>query len=127
MYDGPSTVELIEAVKRFIDERAAPELSGHAAFHARVASNVLGTVIRELQQRPAAEAKEQDRLMALTGAGDEQDVASLNRRLCELIREGALDERSPGLLAHLKSTTIDQLSVDQPNYSGLAQAVPPQA
>ena len=57
MHDAPSAKELIEAVKSFIDKTAMVQLTGHAAFHARVASNALATVLRELEQRPEAEAR----------------------------------------------------------------------
>lgn len=121
MHDAPSAKELIEAVKTFIDTAAMPQLTGHAAFHARVASNVLATVIREIEQRPSAEAAERTRLQALLNS-TETDVDALNRLLCEEIRKGQFDLNSAGLLTHLKSTTIDQLSVDQPGYSGLRTA-----
>jgi hypothetical protein len=121
MHDAPSAKELIEAVKAFIDKTAAPQLTGHAAFHARVASNVLATVLREMEIRPAAEAAEQARLESLLGVSGES-VESLNRRLCEEIRSDRMSLSTEGLLAHLKSTTIAQLSVDQPGYSGLRSA-----
>ncbi|MCA8902465.1 MAG: hypothetical protein KDA53_14580 [Hyphomonas sp.] len=125
MHDAPSTKELIEAVKRFIDETASKQLTGHAAFHARVASNVLGTVMRELEQRPGAESAEAASLATLLGADAGADTDSLNRDLCARIRSGAMTLSTPGLLEHLKTTTIAQLSIDQPNYSGLARAVTP--
>lgn len=121
MHDGPSAKELIEAVKNFIDKSAAPQLTGHAAFHARVASNALATVLRELEIRPTAEAEEKARLemlLATTGESANQ----LNAMLCEAIRSGRMDLSTEGLLPHLKSTTIAQLSVDQPGYSGLKTA-----
>ncbi len=121
MHDAPSAKELIEAVKAFIDKTAAPQLTGHAAFHARVASNALATVLRELEIRPEAEAAEQARLESLLGVSGES-VDSLNRRLCEEIRSGRMSLSTDGLLPHLKSTTIGQLSVDQPGYSGLRSA-----
>lgn len=121
MHDAPSAKELIEAVKSFLDKTAMVQLQGHAAFHARVASNALATVLREMEQRPAAEARERERLQALLNSS-ETDVSALNRALCEEIRSGRVDLETPGLLTHLKSTTIDQLSVDQPGYSGLRTA-----
>lgn len=121
MHDTPSAKELIEAVKSFIDKTAMVQLTGHAAFHARVASNALATVLRELEQRPEAEAAERKRLQALL-ASEEHDIGRLNRQLCEEIRAGRVDLSTPGLLTHLKSTTIAQLSVDQPGYSGLRTA-----
>jgi len=121
MHDAPSAKELIEAVKAFIDKTAAPQLTGHAAFHARVASNALATVLRELEIRPAAEAEEKARLETLLGTtGDSANA--LNAQLCEAIRTGKMDLSTAGLLPHLKSTTIAQLSVDQPGYSGLRSA-----
>ena len=121
MHDAPSAKELIEAVKAFIDKTAAPQLTGHAAFHARVASNALATVLRELEIRPVAEAEEKARLETLLGtAGDSANA--LNAQLCEAIRTGQMDLSTADLLPHLKSTTIAQLSVDQPGYSGLRSA-----
>lgn len=124
MHDAPSARELLEAVKAFIDKTAAPQLTGHAAFHARVASNALATVLRELEMRPAAEAREIEGLQSLLGR-PESDPGLLNRQLCTEIRAGHLDLTTPGLLTHLKSTTIAQLSVDQPGYSGLRAATRP--
>lgn len=121
MHDAPSAKELIEAVKAFIDKTAAPQLTGHAAFHARVASNALATVLRELEIRPTAEAAEIARLQSLLGSAEPR-ANVLNTELCEAIRTGRMDLSTSGLLSHLKSTTIDQLSVDQPGYSGLRSA-----
>jgi hypothetical protein len=127
MHDAPSTAELVEAVKRFIDDTAAPQLTGHAAFHARVASNVLSTVLRELEQRPDAESSERARLIQLLSADPAASLSSLNRTLCERIQSGDMDLSTDGLLDHLKTTTIAQLSVDQPHYSGLARALHPRS
>ena len=44
MMDQPSTLELVRAVRDFIETRAMPELKGQTAFHARVAANALGTL-----------------------------------------------------------------------------------
>ena len=122
MHDQPSVAELVQAVKNFIDETAGPNLTGHAAFHARVASNALATVLRDLEMRPKNEAAEAKRLIALLNASGDEDLASLNARLSEEIRSGALTAETPGLLAHLKATTMAQVEIDQPRYSGLRTA-----
>ena len=119
MHDAPSQKEMIAAVKAFIDDTAMPNLKGHAAFHARVASNVLATVLRELEIRPLAENDERERLSSLLNADQNMTISELNLKLCELLRQGELGLVTPGLLEHLKTTTIAQLSIDQPNYSGL--------
>jgi len=121
MHDNPSQSELIEAVKLFIEKTASPQLNGHAAFHARVASNVLGTLLRDLDARPKNEADEQKRLSSLLG--NTGDLAQLNADLCEKIRSNEMTIETSGLLEHLKLTAIAQVKVDQPRYSGLKTAL----
>ncbi len=122
MHDQPSVSELVLAVKSFIDETAGPNLTGHAAFHARVASNALATVLRDLELRPANEAAEIARLKSLLDASEGDDLATLNARLSDKIRSGDLTPQTPGLLEHLKTTTVAQVEIDQPRYSGLRTA-----
>ena len=95
MHDAPSQKEMLTAVKAFIDDTAMPALKGHAAFHARVASNVLATVLRELEIRPAAESAEQQRLVALLGADASAPVATLNEQLCNRLKQGDMDLNTP--------------------------------
>ncbi|WOR13653.1 DUF6285 domain-containing protein [Hyphomonas sp. FCG-A18] len=122
MHDQPSVSELIAAVKHFIDETAAPNLSGHAGFHARVASNALATVLRDLKARVPNDMAEAKRLRDLLSAPNTVFLAELNRNLCDRIRSGEITPETPGLLAHLKATTMAQVEVDQPRYSGLKTA-----
>lgn len=122
MHDQPSVSELVQAVKNFIDETAGPNLSGHAAFHARVASNALATVLRDLQRRPADEAAETARLTELLNAAPDADLTTLNQTLSDRIKSGEFTLNSPGLLAHLKATAMAQVEIDQPRYSGLKTA-----
>jgi Domain of unknown function (DUF6285) len=122
MHDAPSNGELVAAVKHFLDTVAAPQLTGHAAFHARVASNALATVMRDLERRPSADAAAAIRLQNLIGPQPGASLDQMNVQLCAAVRDGRIGLTTPGLLAHLKLTTIDQLTVDQPNYSGLATA-----
>ncbi len=123
MHEAPSAAELVAAVRAFITDTVALQLTGHAAFHARVAANALAIVERELATRKAAEAREAERLRALLpDAPIGADVAALNHALCEAIRCGGVTAATPGLLEHLRLSTIDQLAVDQPTYSGFLAA-----
>lgn len=117
MMDQPSMLELVTAVRDFIEQRAMPELKGHTAFHARVAANALGIVARELEQGGAAGEHELARLTALLGHGG--TLAELNRELCARIREGRIGLDTPGFAEHLALTTRDKVAIDQPNYGGL--------
>lgn len=110
-------LELVKAVQSFIETKAMPELKGHTAFHARVAANALGIVARELELGPKAANMEQTQLVALLGR--EGSLEDLNRDLCQHIRDGKIDIESEALRQHLELTTLDKVSIDQPNYSGL--------
>ncbi len=123
MQTAPSMTELLEAVKHFIDETASPQLSGHANFHARVASNVLSVVLREMEQGANAQADEVDRLQSILQNESEQTADALNTALCKAIAAGKLSVQTPRLLQHLKTTAIAQLKIDQPHYSGLKTAL----
>ncbi|WP_084396481.1 DUF6285 domain-containing protein [Henriciella aquimarina] len=123
MHDQPSVSELVQAVKNFVDETAMTHLKGRAGFHARVASNVLGTVLRDLEDRAANEAEEKRRLTDLLQADPGESLDSLNRALQAKIRAGELTIQSQDLVNHLKMTAIAQIKVDQPTYSGLANAL----
>jgi len=120
MMDQPSILELVEAVRAFLETRAMPELKGHTAFHARVSANALGIVARQLAQGEAASAREKQGLIALLGHDGSLD--DLNRELCKLIRDGSIGLDTPGFADHLLATTKDKVLIDQPTYSGLKQA-----
>ena len=126
MQTHPSLNELLEAVKHFIDKTATPNLEGHASFHARIASNVLSIVLRDLEQGKAAAMQEGQQLAALLNASPDEDLQTLTRKLCDEISADKITIETPGLLAHLKSSAIAQLNIDQPRYSGLkiAQETP---
>jgi len=115
MREQPSAAELVEAVAEFLQREIAPQLTGRANFHARVAVNVLNIVRRELALAPAADRAEAARLAVLLGAGG--DAEALNEELCRRIAAGEIAADDPALLEHLWSTVLDVLAVDQPSYA----------
>ena len=117
MITHPTAPELIDSVIRFIEERAAPQLKDRDAFLCRVAVHALAAVKREIEQGPAAEVVAVERLRALLG--QDGDFATLNAVLCDGIQSGAIDPLDPAVLAHMKASIIDQVRIDQPQYSGL--------
>jgi hypothetical protein len=121
MQDRPSAAQLVAAVRDFLERVAQPELSGHSAFHARVAANALAIVERELALGAQQDAAERERLRALLG-GD-GPLEAQNRALCREIRAGRIARDTPGLLEHLRATTLAKLAVDQPGYSGYRRAL----
>jgi len=120
MLGEPSASQLVEAVALYLEQTAMPKLDGHAAFHGRVALNVLAIVQRELKDGPAAAEGERARLAALIGR--DGDLADLRNTLTAGIRSGAIDETTPGLLDHLEKTVADRVRIEQPNYASLKRA-----
>ena len=121
MHDQPSTAELVGVVRDFLQNVAMPKLEARDAFHARVAANALGIVQRELEIGPEKDPEERARLRELLDTDGTLD--ELNRELCGRIRDGELDLDSPGLLEHLRETTLTKVAIDQPKYSGYRRAL----
>ena len=122
MITAPTAGELIDAVIGFIETRVAPQMKDRDIFLARVAVNALAAVKREIAEGPAAEAAATARLAVLLGY--EGDFAELNEKLCDALRSGDMDLSTPGVFDHLKASIIDQVKIDQPNYSGLKALLP---
>jgi hypothetical protein len=121
MQDQPSAIELLRALRSFVEDEATPQLKGRAAFHARVAGNVLGILERGLELGPEQDAAERSRLEALLG--QRGSLEELNRELCRRIRSGEMDLDTPELTAHLRETTLAKLAVDQPGYAAYRRAI----
>jgi hypothetical protein len=121
MHDQPDPDDLLRAVADFLREQAVPQLQGQAAFHARVAANLVDLVRRQIAQAPQADALERAGLQALLQA--DGSVAELNRLLCARIAGGELDLASPKLVEHLWQVTLAKLAVDQPGYQTYRRAV----
>ena len=115
MQDPPTVDELLESTTAFLREVAMPQLTGHAAFHARVAANALDLVRRELTLGARSTQAEQARLEALLDAHG--SLTELNQLLCQRIAAGTLDLDTPGLAEHLWATTLAKLAIDQPTYA----------
>lgn len=125
--DRPTRGELLEAVRRFIDQDLLPELEGVRRFHARVASNALAIVGRELElegaQLPARHARLSRLLRRVEPAPQQRDalVAALDTLEAELaarIRAGEADvaPRRAEVLTHLLETVRERLAIANPDY-----------
>lgn len=132
--ERPTAAELIAAVADFIEQKAAPQLDAHTAFHAKVAVNALRIVQREVERElrasqagSSADAAELARLRALCAADDGTDatVAALNRELCVRIADGRIAVDDDALRRHLLQSVLDRLAVDNPKYPSLTAVAPP--
>ena len=120
MQDKPSAEKLLAAARAFLNDTAMPQLSGHAAFHARVAGNVLDILARELELAPGFNRAETARIESLLG--ETGTLKDLNRKLCDKIATGEMDLSDEKLKIHLIKTTMGKLAIDQPRYQGYKTA-----
>jgi hypothetical protein len=107
-HDLPSAVELVVAVREFLEGDVMAVTEGRVQFHTRVAVNVLGMVERELALGADQAARHAEGLIAL-GLADEAELAGA-------IRDGRLDERLAEVAAFVRATVDDKLRVANPRY-----------
>lgn len=107
-HDRPTITELVVAVREFLEGDVAAATEGRVRFHARVATNVLAMVERELELGTAQAAAHAEGLR-MFGVADEAELAAT-------IRDGALDDRREELLGFLRATVTAKLEVANPRY-----------
>jgi hypothetical protein len=107
-HDVPTAAELLEAVREWIDREVIPATDGRLRFHARVASNVLAMVEREIELGPAQSAAHDERLARL-GVADDAELAAA-------IRERRFDGRAEELRGLLAEMVADKIAVANPDY-----------
>jgi aminoglycoside phosphotransferase (APT) family kinase protein len=96
----PSEVEMLEAVRDWIDHDVKAKATGRDRFMAAVAMNALGMLARDAEN-PA----------------DPHD-----RALADDLLSGRVSLATPGLLAGLRKSALAKLANDSPKYASLAAA-----
>jgi hypothetical protein len=116
MNNPPSKEELIISIIDYIENDVISELKGQKRFHAHVAKNSLNIILRQLRLEKENSSKEKKRLEEILKI--DGDLIELNRILCEKINNDEINIKDNNLIDHLYKTTMEKLSIDQPNYSG---------
>ncbi|NDU73193.1 phosphotransferase [Actinomadura sp. DSM 109109] len=111
-HDRPGAHALIDAVGAFLAEAEQPD--DRLRFHARVAASALRVARRELLLGDAHRAAHQARLEAL-GCATDADLA-------EALRTGALDDRMGEVVAAVRASVTDRLTVANPRHLSLPGA-----
>jgi hypothetical protein len=99
-HDAPSAVELVEAVREFLEGEVMTATDGRVRFHARVAARALAIVERELAAGGGPAAAHARRLAALGFASDGRPVGRGGRR-----RPGHRGRQAGGRQPRLRLTT----------------------
>ena len=115
MNNQPSKEELITSVIEFIENDIIDELVGQKRFHAHVAKNSLQIILRQLKLEEKNNRFEKNRLKEILKI--DKDLNELNKILCQKIDNEEIDINNNDLIDHLFKTTMEKLSIDQPNYS----------
>jgi len=108
LHGRPTSQELVEAVREFLEADVMEATEGRIQFHTRVAINVLGMVQREIELGPAQAAAHRERLHAL---GFESDT-----ELAAAIRRGDIDGRYDEIKAAVYDSVVDKLKVANAKY-----------
>jgi Domain of unknown function (DUF6285) len=90
----PSTAELAQAVREFLEQEVMPATEGRLSFHARVAANVVAQIERELR----------------AGLPDTTQDAEL----VKAIRAGEIDLAQ--VYDHIRQTVVAKLRVANPRH-----------
>ena len=127
MQDRPTTVELLEAVREFLEGHVVPRLTERGVrYRTLIALNVLRIVEREVpgrETRLRAELAALADLLELPREAPPADPALLaarvqeaNRELCERIRTGAADtgQWRARVLAHVGTMVDEKLGINDP-------------
>lgn len=104
----PSTRELVQAVREFLEHELLPDTDGRLRFMTRVAVNVLAIVERELELGPELFAAHDTALERL-GFGSDAE-------LCRAIGDGSLDHRLEEVFAVTRADVVARLRVANPRY-----------
>jgi hypothetical protein len=130
MQDRPTAIELLTAVREFLEQDVLPGLEGRERFHGLVAANVLAIVARELADEETQLVAEWQRLRDLLGVdetvppgrldGLRAGIDALTRRLCDRIRAGDADAGpfADAVRAHVRTTVVEKLRIANPRYLG---------
>ena len=126
MHDRPTVDELLRGVEVMLDEQFVPSLDGALRYNARVASNVIKAVRRELrleERQLDAEWRGLDVVLSpmprpATLAATKDALRARNEELAERIREGDADagEFRALVMAHVRDVVAAKLEVGNPGW-----------
>ena len=107
-HDAPGAVDLLEAVREFLEGEVTEATSGRTRYQVRVAARALAIVERELA---IGDGLEEAHAARLAGLGFHSDG-----ELADAIRSGRLDGRWDEVATAVRSLVDDKLAVANPDY-----------
>ncbi|GAB5415222.1 MAG: hypothetical protein Cons2KO_28250 [Congregibacter sp.] len=120
-----STQTLLKAIRAFMRDDIAPELSGINAYKQRIALNVLATIERDIRGQPALQQLDTQYAKQMGCAANDSPSRAIARAIRDdnLFASGQPTEAEQmDLLRYLRTRAMLSLAIDNPRYSGLRQA-----
>jgi hypothetical protein len=112
-------LQLAQSVCSFLQADILPNVQGKIAFDTRVAINVMGILMRELEKSADLDKAELNRLVKILGHDGE--LHELTKELANKIQTGSATLNSTDLMDHLCQTALDKLEIDNPKFSTYKQ------
>ena len=118
IFDKPDSIELLDAVNHFLNEKIKDEVPPHLAFKLRIVENVLNIVSREilLGEQLSNEVIQDLRELIETDAANIKDLALL-------IKEEKLDLQNEDLKNLLVKLSKNKITIDNPKYSTVKKLI----
>jgi hypothetical protein len=107
-HDRPNAVELLEAVREWMEKDLMGGIEPRLQFHTRVAMNVLDIVSREIAMG-ADQLESHAELLASFGVGSDAELS-------QQIRNGEHDSALLKVLERLRPVIEDKVRVANPKY-----------
>jgi Domain of unknown function (DUF6285) len=107
-HDVPTAQQLVESVREWLERDVVSQTTGRLQFHARVATNVLAMVERELALGDD-QARAHAARLAVLGCDSDAELAGR-------IRTGELDDRIDEVRDAVWASVRDKLAVANPKY-----------
>jgi len=104
-----SFAEITQAIASWNQDEIMPGSKGLDLFKSRMARNALGIIERQLLWGDVFQSRQKQDLKKL---GLEQDA------LCQDLRQNSALYEDDNIWEHLRLTTLERLSIDQPRYAG---------
>ncbi|MDA1302267.1 MAG: phosphotransferase [Proteobacteria bacterium] len=117
----PRADELLVELEQFLRGQVMAATTGRIRFLTRVAANAVGVVLREHEHLARYRNLELESLQDLLGS-QQSDLETLRWSLVNQLRNGDLALTGDALKRHLWTCAVQQIQIDNPRYSGLAQA-----
>jgi len=117
----PRLDELVTSVRDYLRGEVMGTTTGRTRFLARVASNSLDVVLREIAVGEPQRRRQEERLRAFLR--EEGALSALRWKLVHGLRDGSVALDRPGLAELLREAVVNQVAIDQPGYSGLKTAL----